>query len=264
MQTSFTEPPSRVDLVFMSWSPLNRKKESEKPSRNLGHTQLIRECSPAVISAHWATVGWHLAWRVDLVFTSWSPLKWRKKKGKCRQEAFFNLPPPPPSPPAPPPPPFTLHSCSHMWGKTLHYQREALRTACSHSVLCFASSACPPTATTARQVQTATLQRHKILCLSAPLPSLLHPLLTTRSISTPQSAVPTPPTMSFSTLQRARASLDRSLGCVCVRTRVCVCMSVCECVCVCVCVCAVCVIVKCPLLLPCAVDGLYRNLFYYY
>ena len=44
------------------------------------------------------------------------------------------------------------------------------------------------------------------------------------------------------------------------------CVSVCVCMCVCVCVCVVVVsvIVKCPMLPPCAVDGHSRNPFYYF
>ena len=43
-----------------------------------------------------------------------------------------------------------------------------------------------------------------------------------------------------------------------------VCVHACICVCVCVCVCVVSVIVKHPVLPPCAVDGRSRNPLYYY
>ena len=46
------------------------------------HTQLIRKNSATVISSHWATVAWSwLEKKMELVYTSWSPFKKKKRPG---------------------------------------------------------------------------------------------------------------------------------------------------------------------------------------
>ena len=71
--------------------------------------------------------------------------------------------------------------------------------------------------------------------------------------------------VSWQTVGSNQVRLKSTVGecvCVCVCLHVCVCVL--ACVHVCVCVCVVSVIVKRPVLPPCAVDGRSRNPLYYY
>ena len=74
-----------VETTKWEWADYTVQAQSGNTSGKPAHTQLTRECLSTVISAHWATVMWSLAWKTRWCVSASLHLKKKEKKKRCRQ-----------------------------------------------------------------------------------------------------------------------------------------------------------------------------------